>query len=164
MWVRATVTRPMVVNRTEIVLQKGTWLIPENRAFSFRFICKKSGTKLIDTQLKMLGKAPHICRLQNGTDRPAAVGAFGAVDSPGYFLIEIMDREINTTDREIRSLEKAAECPVGFFALLSKLFNPLDVGFKFHISESRPARVNRRAPFSYVRLSALVDQPTYVPP
>jgi hypothetical protein len=63
MWVRATVTRPMVVNRTEIVLQKGTWLIPENRAFSFRFICKKSGTKLIDTQLKMLGEAPHIRRL-----------------------------------------------------------------------------------------------------
>jgi hypothetical protein len=30
MWIRATVTRPMVVNRTEIILQKGTWLVPEN--------------------------------------------------------------------------------------------------------------------------------------
>lgn len=143
MWVRATVTRPMVVNRTEIVLQKGAWLIPENRAFSFRFICKKSGTKLIDTQLEMLGKALYIRRLQNRTDGLAAVGAFGAVDFPGYFPIEIMDRKINTPDREIRSLEKATECPVGIFALLSELFNPLDVSFKFHISESRPARLNR---------------------
>ena len=30
MWIRATVARPMVVNRTEIILQKGTWLVPEN--------------------------------------------------------------------------------------------------------------------------------------
>jgi len=66
-----------------------------------------------------------------------------------------MDRKINPTDREIRSLEKAAECPVGIFALLSEIFNPLDVSFKFHISESRPARLNRRAAFSYVRLSDL---------
>jgi hypothetical protein len=30
MWIRATVTRPMVVNRAEVILQKGTWLVPEN--------------------------------------------------------------------------------------------------------------------------------------
>jgi hypothetical protein len=30
MWIRATVTRPMVVNRTEIILQKGTWLVHKN--------------------------------------------------------------------------------------------------------------------------------------
>jgi hypothetical protein len=30
MWIRATVTRPMVVNRTGIILQKGTWQVPEN--------------------------------------------------------------------------------------------------------------------------------------
>jgi hypothetical protein len=30
MWIRATVNRPIVVNATEIILQKGTWLIPEN--------------------------------------------------------------------------------------------------------------------------------------
>ncbi|MDP2967638.1 MAG: hypothetical protein Q8P64_00310 [Deltaproteobacteria bacterium] len=117
-------------------------MIPENRAFSFRFICKKSGTKLIDTQLKMLGKTPHIRRFQNRTDCFAAVGAFGAVDFPRYFTIEIMDRKINTPDREIRSLEKAAERPVGFFALLSELLNPLDVGFKFHISESLTAELS----------------------
>ncbi|OGP75323.1 MAG: hypothetical protein A2V86_14280 [Deltaproteobacteria bacterium RBG_16_49_23] len=137
MWVRSTVTRPMVVNRAEIVLQKGTGLISENRAFFFRIIFKISGTKLIDTQLKMLGKTPQIRRLQNRTDGLAAVCAFGAVDFPRYFPIEIMDRKINPTDREIRPLEKAAECPVGIFALSSKLLNPLDVSFKFHISESR---------------------------
>ena len=48
-----------------------------------------------------------------------------------------MDRKINTPDREIRSLEKAAECPVGLFALLCELLNSLDVGFESHISESR---------------------------
>ena len=75
-----------------------------------------------------------------------------------------MDRKINTPDREIRSLEKAAECPVGFFALLSKLFNPLDVGFKFHISESRPARLNRlqwSAAELAVRVEALVSLLSY---
>ncbi len=30
MWIRATVTRPMVVNLTGIILQKGTWQVPEN--------------------------------------------------------------------------------------------------------------------------------------
>jgi hypothetical protein len=50
----------MVVNRTGIILQKGTWLVPENRAFSVRIICQKSGTKLVNAQLKMLGKAPDI--------------------------------------------------------------------------------------------------------
>ena len=30
MRIGATVTRPMVVNPTEIILQKGTWLVPEN--------------------------------------------------------------------------------------------------------------------------------------
>jgi hypothetical protein len=63
MWIRATFTRPMVVNRTEIILQKGTGLVPENGAFSFGIVCEKSGTKLVNTQLKMLGKAPDICRL-----------------------------------------------------------------------------------------------------
>ena len=85
----------------------------------------------------MLGKAPDIRRLQNRMDCLAAVGALGAVDFPGYFPIEIMDRKINTPDREIRSLEKAAECPVGLFALLRELLNSLDVGFESHISESR---------------------------
>jgi hypothetical protein len=85
----------------------------------------------------MLGKSPDIRRLQNRMDCLTAIGALGAVDFPGYFPIEIMDRKINTPDREIRSLEKAAECPVGLFALLRELLNSLDVGFKFHISESR---------------------------
>jgi len=30
MWIGPAVTRPMVVNRTEIILQKRTWLVPEN--------------------------------------------------------------------------------------------------------------------------------------
>ena len=140
MWIRAAVTRPMVVNRTEIILQKGTWLLPENRTFSFRIICEKSGTKFINTQLKALGKAPDIRRLQNRTDCLAAIGALGAVDFPGYFLIEIMDRKVNTPDRKIGSLEKTAECPVGLFALLRELLNSLDVGFKFHISESQTSK------------------------
>jgi hypothetical protein len=72
----------MVVNRTEIVLQKGTWLVPENGAFSFGIVCEKSGMKLINTQLKMLGKASDIRRFQNRMDRLAAVGALGAVDFP----------------------------------------------------------------------------------
>lgn len=72
----------MVINNTEIVLQKGTGLIPENGPFFFRIVFKKSGTKLIDTQLKMLGKALYIRRLQNRADGLAAVGAFGAVDFP----------------------------------------------------------------------------------
>jgi hypothetical protein len=85
----------------------------------------------------MFGKAPDIHRLQNRTDCLTSIGAFGAVDFSGYFPIEIMDRKINTPEREIRSLEKAAECPVGLFALLRELLNSLDVDFKFHISESR---------------------------
>ena len=142
MWIRATVTRPMVVNRTKIVLQKGTWLAPENRTFSFRIVCEKPGTKLLNTQPKMLGKASDIHRFQNRMDRLAAVGALGAVDFLGYFPIEIMDLKINTTGRESRSLEKAAECPVGLFALLRQLLNSLDVGFKFHISESRATEIS----------------------
>ena len=82
----------------------------------------------------MLGKAPDICGCQDRMGCFATIGALGAVDLPGYFPTEIMDREINTPDREIRSLEKAAECPVGFFALFRELLNSLDVGFKFHIS------------------------------
>jgi len=89
----------------------------------------------------MLSKAPDIRRLQNRMDCLAAVGAIGAVDFPGYFPIEIMDRKINTPDREIRSLEKAAECPVGLFALLRELLNSLDIGFESHISESRTIRL-----------------------
>jgi hypothetical protein len=65
----------------------------------------------------------------------ATIGALDAVDFPGYFPIEIVDRKINTPDREIRSLEKTAECPVGLFALFRELLNSLDVRFKFHISE-----------------------------
>ena len=102
----------MVINRTEIVLQKGAGLVPENRTFSFQIICEKSRTKLINTQLKMLGKALDIRRLQNRMDCLAAIGALGAVDFPGYFPIDIMDRKINASDREIRSLEKAPECPI----------------------------------------------------
>jgi hypothetical protein len=154
MWIRATVTRPMVVDRTEIVLQKGTWLAPENRTFSFRIVCEKSGTELLNTQLKMLGKASDIRRLQDRMDGLAAVGALGAVDFSGYFPIEIMDRKINPPDREIRSLEKAAECPVGLFALLRELFNSLDVGFKFHISER--SNVSLQARPSGRRLDGLV--------
>lgn len=90
----------------------------------------------------MLGKAPDIRRLQNRMDCLAAIGALGAVDFPGYFPIEIMNRKINTPDREIRSLEKAAECPVGLFALLRELLNSLDVGFKFHISASRAIEIS----------------------
>jgi len=92
----------------------------------------------------MLGKASNIRRLQNRTDCLTAIGALDAVDFPGYFLIEIMDRKINTPDREIRSFEKAAECPVGLFALLRELLNSLDVGFKSHISKSRTRKLTGR--------------------
>jgi hypothetical protein len=136
MWIRATVTWPMVVNRTGIILQKGTWLVPENRDFSFWVICQKSGTKLINAQLKMLGKAPDIRGCQDRMGCLATIGALGAVDFPGYFPIEIVDRKINTPDREIRPLEKAAECPVGLFALFCEFLNSLDVGFKVHKFES----------------------------
>jgi hypothetical protein len=85
----------------------------------------------------MPGKTPDIRRLQNRTDCLTAVGALGAVDFPGYFAIEITDLKVNTPDREIRSLEKAAECLVGLFALLREFLNSLNVGFKFHISEGR---------------------------
>jgi len=51
----------------------------------------------------MLGKASDIRRFQDRMDRLAAIGALGAVDFPGYFPIEIIDRKINTPDREIRS-------------------------------------------------------------
>ena len=85
----------------------------------------------------MLGKALGIRRLQNRMDCLAAVSALGAVDLPRYFPIEIMDLKINTPDREIRSLEKAPECPVGLFALLCELLNSLNVGFEPHISENR---------------------------
>jgi hypothetical protein len=84
----------------------------------------------------MLGKASDIRRFQDRMDGLAAVGALGAVDFPGYFPIEIMDLKINATGREIRSLEKAAGCPVGLFALSRELLNSLDVGFKCRISES----------------------------
>jgi hypothetical protein len=90
----------------------------------------------------MLGKAPDIRRLQSRMDCLTAIGALGAVDFPGYFPIETMNRKINTPDREIRSLEKAAECPVGLFALLRELLNSLDVGFKFHLSESRTIEIS----------------------
>jgi hypothetical protein len=93
----------------------------------------------------MLGKASDIRRLQNRMDCLTAIGALGAVDFTGYFPIEITDRKINAPDREIRSLEKAAECPVGLFALLRELLNSLDVGFKFHTFESRTARAMRAA-------------------
>jgi hypothetical protein len=85
----------------------------------------------------MLGKALGIRRLQNGMDRLAAICALGAVDFSGYFPIEIMDLKINTPDREIRSLERAPECPVGLLALLRKLLNSLNVSFEPHISENR---------------------------
>jgi len=84
----------------------------------------------------MLGKARDIRGFQNRVGCLATIGALGAVDFPGYFPIETVDRKINTPDREIRSLEKAAECPVGLFALFGELLNSLDVRFKFHISES----------------------------
>ena len=96
----------------------------------------------------MLGKTPDIRRLQNRTGCLAAIGALGAVDFPGYFPIEVMDRKINTPNRKIRSLEKAAECPVGLFALFRELLNSLDVGFKIHTSESQTSPIigpcNRR--------------------
>ncbi|MGA2467019.1 MAG: hypothetical protein ABSH06_22055 [Thermodesulfobacteriota bacterium] len=137
MWIGATVTGPVVVDRAEVILQKGTWLVPENRTFSFRVICEKPRTKLIKTQLKTLRKALDISRLQNRMDCLTAVGALGAVDFPGDFPIEIMDLKINTPDRQLRSLEKAPECPVGLFALLSELLNSLNVGFEPHISGNR---------------------------
>jgi hypothetical protein len=84
----------------------------------------------------MLGEPPDICRLQNRIDRLAAIGALGAVYFPGYFPKETMDLKINTPDREIRSLEITAECPVGLFALLRELLNFLDVSFKFHIVQA----------------------------
>ncbi len=84
----------------------------------------------------MLGKAPDIRRFEDRMGCLATIGALGAVNFPGHFPIEIMDRNINAPDREIRSLEKAAECPVGLFALFRELLNSLDVGFKFHISAS----------------------------
>jgi hypothetical protein len=84
----------------------------------------------------MLGKAPEICGFQDRMGCFATIGALGAVDFRGYFPMEALDRKINTPDREIRSLEKAAERPVGLFALFCELSNSLDVGFKFHISES----------------------------
>jgi hypothetical protein len=93
----------------------------------------------------MLGNASDIHRFQNGMNRLAAVAALGAVDFSGYFAIEILDLKINTPDREIRSLEKAAECPVGVFALLRKLLNSLDVCFKFHRSDSSTTKINDSA-------------------
>ena len=141
MRIRTAIVRPIIVDRAEIILQKRTWLVSKDGPFSFGSICKKLGTKLNNTQLKMLGKAPDIRRIQNRMDCLTAIGALGAVDFPGYFPIEIMDRKINTPDREIRSFEKAAECPVGLFSLLRELLNSLDVGFKFHISESRTLRL-----------------------
>jgi hypothetical protein len=75
------------------------------------------GAKFIDAQLKMFGKTPDIRGFEDRMGYLATIGALGAVDFPGYFPIEVVDREINTPDREIRSLEKAAECPVGLFAL-----------------------------------------------
>jgi hypothetical protein len=91
----------------------------------------------------MPGKPSDIRQFQNRMNRLAAVGALSAIDFPGYFPIEIMDRKINPPDREIRSLEKAAECPVGLFALLCELLNSLDVGFDFHISESGTLALGR---------------------
>jgi hypothetical protein len=104
----------------------------------------------------MLGKAPDIRRLENRMDCFAAVGAPGAVDFSGYFPIEIMDLKINTPDREIRSLEKAPECPVNLFTLLRELLNSLNVGFEPHIPESRTQRLRSTATFCRVPLERLV--------
>ena len=134
MWVGTTVTRPMVVNRAEVILQEGTRQIPENRTFLLWVIDKKSGTKLIETQPYMLGKTFDIRRRQNRMDRFAAICALGAVDLTGYLPIEIVDRNINFTDRKIRFLEKAPKCPVGLFAFSCELLNSLNVGFKYHKS------------------------------
>jgi hypothetical protein len=84
----------------------------------------------------MLGKALDIRRFQDRMDCLATIGALGAVDFSGDFLIEIADRKINTPDGEIRPFEKTAECPVRLFAFFRELLNSLNVGFKFHISES----------------------------
>jgi hypothetical protein len=81
----------------------------------------------------MLGKASDIRGFQDRMGCLATIGALGAVDFPGYFPIEVVDRKINPPDREIRPFEKSAECPVGFFALLPELLDSLDVGFKFHL-------------------------------
>jgi hypothetical protein len=80
----------------------------------------------------MLGKALDICGFQDRMGYLATIGALGAVDFPGDFLIEVVDRKINSPDREIRPLEKAAECPVRLFAFFRELLNSLNVGFKFH--------------------------------
>lgn len=133
MRIRATVPRPMVVNRTEIIMQKWTWPIFENWAFLLRIVCEKPGMKLVSSQVKALGKAPDIGRLQNRTDCLAAVGALSAVDFPGYLPIELMNRTINPPNGEIRSLEETAESPIGLFAFFRELLNSLDVGFKFHV-------------------------------
>jgi hypothetical protein len=69
----------------------------------------------------------------------ATIGALDAVDFPGYFPIEIVDRKINTPDRKIRSLEKTAECPVRLFAFFRELLNSLNVRFKFHATQSLPS-------------------------
>jgi hypothetical protein len=140
MWVGTTVTRPMVVNRAEVILQEGTRQIPENRTFLLWVIDEKSGTKLIETQPYMLGKTFDIRRRQNRMDRFAAICAPGAVDLLRYFPIEFMDCNINFTDRKIRSLEKAPECPVGLLEFLREFLNPLNVGFESHKSENQTPR------------------------
>jgi len=100
--------------------------------------------KLLSSQVKALGKAPDISRIQNRTDRLAAVGALGAVDFPGHIPVEIMDRAINPPNGEIRSLEKAAECPIGILPFFRELLNSLDVGFKLHLGFERLPELSGR--------------------
>jgi hypothetical protein len=125
----------MVVNRTEIIQQKGTWMDPENRPFLFRGVCEKPGTKLINAQLKTLGQAPDVSRVQKRTGHFAAVGALGAIDFPGYFPIDLMNRMIDPPNGKTRSLEKAAESPIGLLTFFRELLNSLDVRFRLYMSE-----------------------------
>jgi hypothetical protein len=138
MWKRAAVPGPMVVNRTEIILQKRTGPTLENWAFLLRIVCEKPGMKLVSSQVEALAKAPDISLVQNRADRLAAVGALGAIDFPGYFPIDLMNRTIDPPNGKTRSLEKAAESPIGLLTFLRELLNSLDVGFELHMSESLP--------------------------
>jgi hypothetical protein len=62
MRIRTAVARPIIVDCAEIIIQKRAWLVSEDGPFSSGRIYKKLGTELINTQPKMLGKSPDICR------------------------------------------------------------------------------------------------------
>ena len=92
-----TVTRPIIIDRAEIILQERTRPVSKNGPFFLDSIHKKLGTELIDSQRKMLGKPLDIHRLQNRISFLAAIGAFGTVDLLRYLTIEITYCRVNAT-------------------------------------------------------------------